>query len=162
MLFCPGNQLTALNVANNPKLAYLDCSNNQIGYAEMKKLVESLPLYQPTTELPLGLFTVLDRDNDQNFITAAQVNIAKAKNWRVVSYSPYGGTENYNGFVDIPINATNFPDQVFKSWVSSKYDTDSEIAQITEINAVDLNIEDLTGIEYFTELKELSVAAATS
>ena len=162
MLFCPGNQLTALNVANNPKLAYLDCSNNQIGYAEMKKLVESLPLCQPTTDLPLGLFTVLDRDNDQNIITAAQVDIAKAKNWRVVSYSPYGGSEDYNGFVDIPINATNFRDPVFKSWVSSKYDTDSDgflsFEEIATVNSIDVTARDifsLKGIEYFTALTDL-------
>ncbi len=162
MLFCPGNQLTALNVANNPKLAYLDCSNNQIGYAEMKKLVESLPLCQPTTELPLGLFTVLDRDNDQNIITAAQVDIAKAKNWRVVSYSPYGGTHDFSGFVGVPINQDNFPDENFRSWVRSNCDTDSdgflgfeEIETSGHIYVNDMGITDLKGIEHFTALSQL-------
>ena len=161
-LFCSGNQLTSLDVSNNPKLAYLDCSNNQIGYAEMKKLVESLPLNQPTTELPIGLFTVLDRDNDQNIITAAQVDIAKAKNWRVVSYSPYGGSEDYNGFVDIPINATNFPDYNFRSWVRSNCDTGNdgflsyeEIEARTSIDVTARDIVSLKGIEYFTALTDL-------
>ena len=65
---------------------------------------------------------------------------------------------------DVTIDENHFPDWHFRSYVKNYCQpdlidgvlTDSEIAQITEINAVDLNIEDLTGIEYFTELKELS------
>ena len=63
---------------------------------------------------------------------------------------------------DILINSTNFPDSVFRDYVS-RFDTDSdgalsysEIAQVTEMNLSGLGIADFKGIEFFTELTYLN------
>ena len=63
---------------------------------------------------------------------------------------------------DIIINSSNFPDSVFRDYVSS-FDTDSdgalsysEIAQVYEMNLSGLGISDFTGIEFFTELTDLN------
>ncbi len=63
---------------------------------------------------------------------------------------------------DILINSTNFPDSVFRDYVS-RLDANSdgalsysEIAQVTEMDLSALGISDFTGIEFFTELAELN------
>ena len=63
---------------------------------------------------------------------------------------------------DIIINSTNFPDSVFRDYVS-RYDTDSdgalsysEIAQVSEMNLSGLGIANFKGIEFFTELTYLN------
>ena len=67
---------------------------------------------------------------------------------------------------DVAINATNFPDAVFRSYVSSKFDangngvlSESEISEATEIILRGQGVSDLKGIEYFTALTYLDCAA---
>ena len=169
MLFCTNNQLTSLDVTNNTKLRYLYCSGNQIGNAEMGKLVASMPTYRPESqENPsIGTFKVFDNSvDDQNIITAAQVNAAKAKNWQVVAYFTNGGEQDYEGFIGYTINDTNFPDATFRSYVSSKCDTNRDgilgIEEIEAVTKIDIswvfyqNLTDLTGVQYFTELTSLN------
>ena len=62
----------------------------------------------------------------------------------------------------IAVNATNFPDAVFRSYVSENFDTDSngvlsetEIAKATRIEVEEKGISSLKGIEYFTGLHNL-------
>ena len=63
----------------------------------------------------------------------------------------------------VDINADNFPDENFRNWLlSQSYGddaviTDDEMATITKIEARACKIQDLTGIEFFTELRELNV-----
>ena len=59
----------------------------------------------------------------------------------------------------VEINATTFPDEVFRSYVSSNFDTDSddvlsdsEIANVTSIAVDYMGITTLKGVEYFTAL----------
>ena len=62
---------------------------------------------------------------------------------------------------DIEINATNFPDANFRNYLlSQSYGmngiiTDVEIIGITSISVENRNIQNLKGIEYFTELTQL-------
>jgi len=64
-------------------------------------------------------------------------------------------------FANVQINETNFPDANFRSWLleqdfgSKGYITDAEIENITEINIWNRNISDLTGINFFANLKYL-------
>lgn len=60
------------------------------------------------------------------------------------------------------INAANFPDEIFRNYVSSNFDTDkdgrlseNEIAAVTTIDVSGKGISSLTGIKYFTALTEL-------
>jgi Leucine-rich repeat (LRR) protein len=99
-------------------------------------------------------------------MTPGQVEIATKKNWNVVmwdddyeNFIPYEG-ETPDG---IEISEENFPDENFRAYVSSEdidrnrdgYLSDDEIAAVTEIDVMDMDIEDLTGIGYFTALKTL-------
>ena len=60
---------------------------------------------------------------------------------------------------DVAINETNFPDEIFRKFVSDNYDTDeneslsdSEIAQAQYMLVSNYGIASLKGIEYFTSL----------
>ena len=62
----------------------------------------------------------------------------------------------------ISINKTNFPDEIFRNYVSQKCDSDTngflsnaEISKVTKISVEHIGVSDLTGIEYFTALEEL-------
>ncbi len=69
---------------------------------------------------------------------------------------------------DIDINKTNFPDKDFREFLLDKeanIDRNQdgklstwEIALVQDIDVYDMEIADLTGIEYFTELKYLDCA----
>lgn len=78
--------------------------------------------------------------------------------------SKYGSTACIKALTrsDITINSSNFPDSVFRDYVSA-FDLDSdgalsysETAQISEMNLSSLGISDFTGIEFFTELTNLN------
>lgn len=64
----------------------------------------------------------------------------------------------------VDINEENFPDANFRNWLlSQSYGTDAvitdaEMAGITKIVARGCGIENLTGIQFFTELTELDVS----
>ncbi|MBO4677416.1 MAG: leucine-rich repeat domain-containing protein [Oscillospiraceae bacterium] len=62
----------------------------------------------------------------------------------------------------VEINAANFPDSTFRTYVSTNCDADgngslsaTEIAAVTGIYANCIDLHDLTGVEYFTALEEL-------
>ena len=63
----------------------------------------------------------------------------------------------------VEINETNFPDPVFREYVSDEIDTDNdkvlsrdEIAAATEISVSKKGIDSLAGVEFFTGLQTLS------
>lgn len=62
--------------------------------------------------------------------------------------------------VDSAIEYIDFPDQIFKNFVALKYGdgvgvTKDQAALVTELNVRGLDISDLRGIEFFTNLEEL-------
>jgi hypothetical protein len=70
------------------------------------------------------------------------------------------GAEDTAGAV--AINAANFPDDVFRAYISEYYDTDedgvlspSEIEDVTYIY-IETTVKSLMGVSYFTSLRELS------
>ena len=66
-------------------------------------------------------------------------------------------------WADVAINSANFPDDNFRSYVSSNFDTDSDgvlsDSEIANVDLIDVNsngsIASLKGIEYFTALTNL-------
>ena len=63
---------------------------------------------------------------------------------------------------DRKIDSENFPDEIFRAYVSENFDTDKngilsvkEIEDVTEINVEDMDIEKLEGIEFFINLQAL-------
>lgn len=68
-------------------------------------------------------------------------------------------------WADVVINSTNFPDAIFRSYVTSKVAggsdgklTSTEISKVTTINVNGLGVSNLQGIEFFTSLKRLGCA----
>ena len=64
--------------------------------------------------------------------------------------------------INITINKTNFPDDIFRQYVLNNCDadknqslSDQEIADVTELLIYNMDIADLTGIGYFTALNRL-------
>ena len=161
-LDCSYNQLSSLNVSNNTALTRLYCYCNRIRGTDMTKLVNNLP----ETEKGTLWVYYIDDSPAGNMMTTKQVKIAKEKNWNVVMWDddyedfiPYEG-ETLDG---IEISEANFPDDNFREYVGSKtidkdedgYLSDEEIEAMTEIDVMHMDIEDLTGIGYFTALKTL-------
>ena len=67
---------------------------------------------------------------------------------------------------DIRINAATFPDANFRGWLCTQYNktegdtfTAAELAEITDINVSRKDIAELTGIGYFTSLRELNCSS---
>ena len=65
-------------------------------------------------------------------------------------------------WADVSIDAANFPDDNFRSYVSSNFDSDSdgvlsdsEIAAATSIDVSGQGVSSLKGIEHFTALTTL-------
>jgi Leucine-rich repeat (LRR) protein len=65
------------------------------------------------------------------------------------------------GRADVNINSNKFPDDNFRTWLLSQgYGADgvltnAEMASVTKIDVSNINIKDLTGIEFFIALKQL-------
>lgn len=61
---------------------------------------------------------------------------------------------------DVAINSTNFPDANFRNFLKSKYMlsviTTAQLNACTELDLNSLDIADLTGIQYFTQLTKLN------
>ena len=88
------------------------------------------------------------------------------------NYDPYSGNEPPENIIiihytvtepaGVPIDETNFPDEVFRDWVAENCDdgdgrlSEEEIATVTEIDCSGHGIEDLTGIGIFTSLEKLT------
>ena len=65
----------------------------------------------------------------------------------------------YSADAEVAVSEANFPDDIFRNYVSEKFDTDkdgslsaNEIAAVREISVSGLGIADLAGVEYFTAL----------
>ena len=158
-LWCSGNQLTALDVSKNTELIQLDCHGNSLRSAAVTALVGSLP--NRSQDEDATLFFIYDPEQPEgNIITKPQVAAAKAKGWNVYAkpFSPVA----YEGVTPgIDIDATTFPDFMFRSWILNQdygkdyYLDGDEIAKVTVMKPTDFLIYNLKGIEYFTELQTL-------
>lgn len=192
ILSCSNNQLTALDVSNNKELIYLDCSHNklatlnvtgctalgkpyffgekgvlycagnQIKGAAMDAFIESLPENANKCKLQ-----IIDKENEGNVITAAQVAAAKAKGWKPLALNEEDNKwYSYLGS-DVPtpepveINETNFPDEIFRNYVSSRFDKNEDgklsfyEGQRGDMEPDGGGIKSLKGIEFFTEIEGL-------
>ncbi len=67
------------------------------------------------------------------------------------------------------IDAVSFPDEIFRGYVSSTFDTNSdgklcstEILNATSVDLTGLDVASIKGIEYLTQVEELTVSSLTS
>ena len=146
-LWCYDNQLTTLDVSKNTKLTELYCYGNQLTDVALQSLVNSLPTTTDGDFRPLS--SVEDETNA--LMSKAQVAQAKAKGWNTYYYNDDSG------------QCTTFPDEVFRSFVSTNYDTNSngkleasECDAVTEITIEFKGVSSMEGIGYFPNLSKLS------
>ena len=161
-LWCYDNQLTTLDVSKNTKLTELYCYGNQLTDVALQSLVNSLPTTTDGDFRPLS--SVEDETNA--LMSKAQVAQAKAKGWNTYYYNDDSGQwelwELYPGIDGITIDATTFPDEAFRNYVSTKIDNgdgmlvDSERDAVTEITIEFKGVSSMEGIGYFPNLSKLS------
>ncbi len=173
-VICSENALTALNLSSNSKLTDLNASGN----------IREITL--TGNPFDLSILTGFDASR-MSGLTGGKVSgstLTVDGNAAVVTYSydlGYTGTELDDAEkdviftlaiagrgTDIDINKTNFPDKDFRELLLDKeanIDRNQdgklstwEIALVQDIDVYDMEIADLTGIEYFTELKYLDCA----
>ena len=126
-LDCPGNELTRLDLSQNPGLVYIDCSNNKIASLTLPQDSEELlfvnchrnqlkgeamtavvnTLFNRSLEDFGGTLVVAatEKERTTNVCLASDVEIAKGKNWSVLSIDADGKTAEYAG-----ITGVNAPD----------------------------------------------------
>jgi len=155
-LFCNHNQFSQLDVNKNANLTVLVCSHNHLSSLDVTRnlLLKELSCIGNRTGMHVDMSNnsllyasdVLKRNPGVIPITNWLDEIKKGKNL----------------MEPIKIDATNFPDENFRSYVRINFDKDGdgslsakEIAKITRIYCAFNWIKSLQGIEHFTNLKEL-------
>lgn len=156
-LNCYDNNLTTVKMdwMKNVTLKELYCHRNQISGTGMNKIVNNLQ-----NTIGGNLYVNDDGYYYDNVISTAQVAVAQGSKWKVWRLDNSEWVE-YEGALEI--NAENFPDEKFRTYVASG-DVDRNLdgfLSIRDIQAATVlhlegkEITDLTGIEHFTELKTL-------
>ena len=186
-LNCVNNQLTSLDVSGCTALETLWCNDNQLTSLDLSDCTALTDLscnYQtysigkvnvsfPLAKLPAGF----DPARASGW-TGAEYDSTSAS---LISFTANSVTYTYNcgndktmnvtltldsyiNIGDVEINEENFPDAIFRQFVSENFDkngdkviTKDELASIIEIDASNKGISDLKGIEYFTALEVLNV-----
>ncbi|MCM1567851.1 MAG: fibronectin type III domain-containing protein [Roseburia sp.] len=160
---CENNHLSSLDVSGCPTLTSVSCSDN----------IYSMPRSSDNTydlsKLP-GNFDVSRAGNWKGGSIEGNILTAEAGVSRVTyTYDVDGSAGNKTGkFVlhmfleEISIDESHFPDENFRKYVKETIDTDGdgklsgeEQGGVISIDCSGKGISDLTGIEYFTNLKKL-------
>ena len=175
-LYVQNNKLQSLDLSANTNLSCLDCSGNQLTSLDLTSLTtESLDLTCTGNERTVADGTALSDlgiDSSKATVTSGgnfdSGSISFKNNSGTIIYDyetgkgPVSFTLKRESFVpgqtDIPINETNFPDDNFRKYVETLPGHDDNkftpegITSITHIDCHSMGIENLKGIEYFTEL----------
>ena len=152
IFYCSSNQLTSLNVSSNDQLNHLFCDDNQVKKLDITGNPILIALVRDTS--PIIGDTFIRYGGTEDGWYGDEDLLYYSRGVKLIT-----GLENDVG---IAVDELNFPDPIFRVYVSENCDTDkdgylsdAEIVSITEINCSERNVEDLAGIEYFYALKEL-------
>ena len=156
-LKCNNCKLKTISLERCSNLQTLRCYKNNLRDDDMVQFISKLPRKARITYLDL-CYNNEDADAG-NKIMHAEVRAAKAKNWIIRKYDG-SSWKKYTGI--IAVDETTFPDANFLACVG-QYDTDSdgilsddEVAKVTEMYVDSKGIQDMTGIECFENLTDLS------
>ena len=157
-LRCQNCSLQILDIAGT-SLTELRCDGNQLDNDATSMLFSKLP--DRTGDAQKAKLTYTN-GNDGNYKpTQAQLLAADERNWQVV------GTDGTPLTIlsSVEINTMNFPDELFRQYVSNNIDTDGDgwlspvemenVKSITFEGWNDEIVNDLKGIEFFTSLTHL-------
>ena len=144
VLWCDNNQLTSLDVSQNAMLTELHCEHNRLKKLDISKcelLNDLVRKHAPETK------------NGVNRWSAAgpgKMTADQAVKMITADYDP-----------GILLNTANFPDELFRKYVK-QFDADQngilsreETEKATVIDVKYMEIHDLKGLEFFTELTTL-------
>ena len=132
-----------------------------------ESMVETIPVQShtgsevtPDVTLKCG-DTILQKNTNYTISYASNIEIGTAK-VMITGMGFFTGEITVPFEIGVAIDATNFPDETFRTYVKENIDTTpddiltvSELEQVTMIDVSLKEISDLTGVEYFTALKEL-------
>ena len=167
-LDCDVNELSALDVTRSPALTYLSFAYNQVSSVDVSACsgLRFLNTHNNAlSELDVSqcpdIVTAI-RDGERSFMDGFYEYIYSAEE------------DNYIFTVDarvqltpaderpaegLPIDETNFPDEIFRAWVSENCDAtgdgllnDGELASVTMVDVSGSGIASLKGIELFPDL----------
>ncbi|MCQ2209870.1 MAG: leucine-rich repeat domain-containing protein [Paludibacteraceae bacterium] len=190
---CSSNQLSSLDLSKNTNLLELYCDNNQFTSLDLSKntAINSFSCYDNIVEatwadedkkaiiLPnVDVFNIIACDEGISFESCTEPEDTKfiIKNTDLICFSyeydaNYALSEKmwvtvvlpYDQSLSIAIDETNFPDPIFRDYVSSYYDivkdgklSPYETQRVKTITILSEPIASLKGIEYFTKITNLT------
>lgn len=137
---CSNNSLNSLNFHNNNKIEYLDCSSNNLTELDLSENSSLSILYCNSNSIKeILVWKNFDKWEDPNFVKDDEAT-----------------------FVDM-FQPISIPDPYFKEYLVQNFDVDAdgeisreEALSVTSITVYTENITSLQGLEYFTNLTNLS------
>jgi len=191
-LHCHGNQLTSLDLSENTALILLSCSDNNLTALDVSPNTLLTNLYcfrNQLTSLDVSMNTSLtDLDCSLQTVTMSRSDFMMSSDGYCITIGgvekafteipssftaevPVAGSSELmsicvtvadSGSPNVAINEINFPDDNFRSYVSSNCDsnsdnilTTSELSSVTALYCFSKRIASLKGVEFFPNLKEL-------
>ncbi len=164
-LHCDRNQLTSLDVSNTSDSIFIFSIKNKY---EINLTNGKFDL----STLPAGFDVTKASEWTNGTVNGNILTVEDAS--KEVTYKYDCGNGKYEIFTFITktvsnppsniteINETNFPDAIFRQYVADNFDTDGdgvlsseEIGAVAAIEVNEMGISDLTGVQYFENLKFL-------
>ncbi|MBO7448834.1 MAG: leucine-rich repeat protein, partial [Clostridiales bacterium] len=147
-LFCYAGPLKSLKLGNQPNLKRLDCYYSDLSQLDISRCPLLINAWNNGTHTEKS-------DGVIDISLAPQVRYMAFDNDVEV-------TVEHDG---VAITTDNFPDDVFRAYVTEEFDedingwlSDSEIEAVTFIEVSDMNIQSLKGIEFFVSIAGLNVS----
>ena len=157
-LQCHGNGLTALDVSDCAALIYLYASNNALVELDVSGNDNLSLLYCDGNDLTSLKLSGTLRDA----VISGETTYHENRGIVVYELQSVSVRTDMDIQMDIPVDAKNFPDDVFRAHVAENIDTDadgwlsmSERSNTIELSVSSLGIADLTGLEHFVSLAYL-------
>ncbi len=153
-LQCYGNLLTELDLGTHTGLKFFRCQDNQLSQINVSMISEINSLVKESDPADHGSYLDwIDR------ASLAEINreFTVDRNVRIITDE----SEIWYGNIGIKISEATFPDENFRSLVSSfdknnnGYLSDEEIAAVKEIDCKEKEISTLQGLDNFTALEKL-------
>lgn len=157
-LGCNYNQLTSLDVSANTELYSMSCIGNSLTSLNIAGIDWLLRAYKGSKyDMGDGSMEYSYWDYSEDVYATLTVDAD------VTIYTEAGaGGDSGSAAEDVAVDEMNFPDAIFREYVSDNFDTDGnellseeEIAAATEIKVPEMGIASLAGVEYFTNLRQL-------
>ncbi len=158
-VYVNGNALETADFTGLTGLQNIDIMENQLTAKGITNMINSLPEGDGSTNTIL--ICHVGSNNEGNATPdIQQITAAYQKGWKLMYQAGDGTFHQFEAGIEI--NATNFPDDNFRAFVAANYDRDgnrfllfTEAQAVTQMSLFQKDIEDLTGIEYFTGLEWL-------